>query len=88
MMKYGTLKTIWFILFVSLIIIAVSGIYALNENLLTQILFVAIGSIISIVQADVAYSNWTSKENAISNLVHKAHLKGQRILIKNKSEFE
>jgi hypothetical protein len=47
------------IFILALIIITVSGFVAIRETLVFQVLFVAIGILISTVQFAVATANWT-----------------------------
>ncbi|HQH19612.1 MAG TPA: hypothetical protein PKZ43_08660 [Bacteroidales bacterium] len=75
MKKFGIHKTIWvvFVLSIFIVIISVWMLQAFFDNLFYKILFIALGTIISIFQFAVAYTNQTKRLNIFTKLLLKKY---------------
>jgi hypothetical protein len=73
MNKPGTVTGIWLIFLISVIIIGLSAflLISLSNERYYQILFILIGTVISIIQFAVAHSNFTGTDNSISSKLKK-----------------
>jgi len=73
MLRIGTANAAWLIFLVALAIIGISAVEVLKSGLLVQGIFILIGTAISLVQAAVAYFNYTGNNNAIIGYVNTLH---------------
>lgn len=82
MIRLGTLKAVWIVLLLALVIIGVCALAALNGGLVIQSLFIVAGAGISVVQAAVARCNWAGIDNLITKHIRIMHLALHRIIQK------
>jgi hypothetical protein len=69
MSKVGVRPAIWLVFALVVIIIGVATWIAFDVDGLFQIVFIVGGTVVSIVQAAVAYANWTQRPNFITRKV-------------------
>ncbi len=75
MKKIGIQKTIWFVFILSnfIVIVSVWMLQSFFDNLFYKILYIALGTIISIFQFAVAYTNKTKRLNIFTKLLLKKY---------------
>jgi len=69
MQRLGTQRTVWLVAILAVAIISVAGFAALRGGPLMQIAFIIAGFAAALVQAAVAYANWTGTDNRITRKV-------------------
>lgn len=73
MMRVGTIRTIWIVFVLALIIVGVAGAAAVAGGNVMKSLFIVVGVSISIIQGAVAHCNWSGHDNAITKQVRVLH---------------
>lgn len=73
MRRHGTLQAIGFVFVLSMLVIGITTWSAIVGSNTVKIAFVFLGLAISYVQAMVAASNWTGRDNAVTRRVHTLH---------------
>ena len=69
MQRIGQTPAVWLVFGLSLIIIGVATYVALSSHWLIQIAFIILGVFVSYVQAAVAHSNATQRDNTITRAI-------------------
>lgn len=64
--RFGTATTVWGVFALSLLIIVPTGIFALRMSEYYKIMYTLLGFLISIIQLEVARSNWTGNLNPVA----------------------
>jgi len=73
MMRVGTIRAIWIVFVLALIIVGVAGAAAVAGGNVMKSLFIVVGVSISIIQGAVAHCNWSGHDNAITKQVRVLH---------------
>jgi hypothetical protein len=82
MKRIGIQKAVWIVSFLVLLIIGISAIAALKGGTLIQALFIVLGTIISFLQAAVAYANRTQRSNLFTRPIAVTYLALSRVFRK------
>ncbi len=73
MARYGTDKAVWLVFSIAVVIIGLACYQASRGGIVFQVLFIVVGTAISVVQGAVAHDNWTGQGNGISHRVRRLH---------------
>jgi hypothetical protein len=75
MFRIGPTTTIWLVFAVAIAIIGAAGWAASDASAPLQIVFIVLGVAISLIQAGVALSNHTGRDNIISRMVRNVYVR-------------
>lgn len=80
MVKFGIKKTVYFFTGLALVLILTSSLLALSSEQLLQLIYIAAGLAISIIQGAVAHGNWFRRDNVITRPIRRINLKVKQLL--------